>query len=346
MRASRTYSEGPLTFEATFSENLFLAGSLRRGPFTPGTDDFTLLNLTTGQTTAPLSVIYDAVTDKVLVTYDTLPEGDYTLTMRSGLGAIEDQIGNDMDGEPLGANLDGTITGNGVPGGDYVVGFSIDRVAGAAQPFAALEPLGGLIYASQNNTRLINAPGDQDIFQFTAEGILSLSAIVTPVNPAAKLSLELLGLSGVVTAAAPGESVSLPLTALPASSLLELRVSGDAKSAYSLELIVNAAIEPASDSSVGNALAIDASLLTLGSGRYGVVGHSNGTAGTPDVDAYTLNLSGKAGRRLDIVLAGAGAADFSQQRCSFWTPTALFWRRPRELRWEEARRRQIMTWLS
>ena len=30
-------------------------------------------------------------------------------------GAFEDDAGNDMDGEPLGINPDGTITGNGTP---------------------------------------------------------------------------------------------------------------------------------------------------------------------------------------------------------------------------------------
>ena len=312
LKISRLYNEGPLTFEALFNEDLFLAGSARRGTFTPGTDDVYATNIWTGSIVYPLTVNYDPSTDLVTAEFDALPEGEYTLTIRSGSGAVEDQVGNDLDGEPLGSDLDGTTTGDGVAGGDYSVDFFVDRTTPISlEPFVSLEPLGGLVARSANNTGFLNMAGDQEVFEFVFEAGQMLSAMLHPTDPLATLSLQVLGVTPIFTATAPGQAVVLPLTQLPATGLYELRVNGDAKSAFSLDVFINAAAEPGSDTADGQELAMDNSLLDLGSGRYAVVGRS--LASPSDSDEYTLDLSGKAGQRLDVVLAGLDGADFSSQ---------------------------------
>lgn len=281
LKASRLYNEGSLTFEATFSEDLYQQGTPGVGFYTPGTDDVVLLDILSQQTIFPATVTYDPATDKLLAFFTNVPEGDYTLTVRGADGAIEDLVGNDLDGEAFGPALDGTLTGNGVAGGNYSVDISVDRTTtGALQPFVALEPLGGLIAASLNNVGLINGAGDQDVIEFVIEGGQTLSAVVTPADPNVRLSVQLVGVTGVVTAASPGAPVALPLTAVPAAALYELRISGDARSAFSLDVIVNAAVEPGDEA---GPVAMDGSFVSLGSGRYAAIGRSTASPAAGDL---------------------------------------------------------------
>jgi hypothetical protein len=148
----------------------------------------------------------------------------------------------------------------------------------------------------------------------------TLSAIATPADPTVTLSLQLVGM-GIVTAAAPGASVVLPLTAIGSNALYELRVSGDGKSAFNLDVIFNAAVEPGSDSGDGTVLAIDSTLLPSVPGRYAVIGRStaspsqsdlliNGSFETGTFNGWTTNVTG--GPFINWTVSGAGAgAGFS-----------------------------------
>ena len=276
IRSSRQYDDGLLTFQALLSEDLFLAGSSRRGPFTPGADDVLLLNHLTGETVAPTSVAYSQATDILEVQFDALVEGDYTLTLLSGDGSLEDLVGNDLDGEPSGSGLDGTPTGDGAPGGDYSVSFTIDATAPQLNPFVPIEPFAGLAFASEGTPGFINSTGDQDVFEFFLEAGQTITAVATPLHPTATLSLELLGLTERAVSVAPGLPVALPLTNISGNALAQLRVSGSLQAEYELDVYRNAAVEiVGGDTDVGNPLAFNDTLLRLGSGRYAVLGRSN-----------------------------------------------------------------------
>ena len=467
LRLSKVYEEGPLIFEAVFNEDLFVLGSARRGPFAPGPDDIFVVDDQSGEVITPLEVNYDTSTDTVQVIFDYLPEADYTLTINSGNGAIEDIVGNDLDGEPLGPQLDGTVTGDGVNGGNYSVQFSVDSVSRDLMPFVrtgidgslvassrgvsqapaitsetepnddgvvgastgdlpladdlsgSFVPLGGDLYqaivngtisagsnvdwdffkilaapgdtleatlrglpsnsgtlgdpylwlydnqanllaanddffglesfigysnfsysgdyyvvadsfsssvgtyeltvdlttanpqigAGLGNRGTINLPGDQDVFNFFVEAGQTLSAVLTPDNPLATLSLELLGVGTPVVASAPGESAVLSPVPLPFDATYQLRVSGDVPGAYSLDAFLNASLEAqVADTDFVSRLAIDDSFVDLGSGRYAAIGEFS----LGDSDFFTVDLSAKVGETIDVLLGGLLGGDASQ----------------------------------
>lgn len=271
---SHTIAPGPFVFEATFNEDLVQVGSARRGAYTPGTDDVILVDTSNGTIIQPESVAYDPGTDVFSAQFGFLAEGDYSLTLVSGDNAFEDLVGNDLDGEPIGAGIDGTPTGDGVPGGDYVVDFIVDISAEIANPFERLNPLGGLMSASMDNSGLINVAGDADDFEFLIETSETITAVAVPDDPTVTLSLELPGVTGPFTAPGPGEAVILPIAVVAGTGTQAVRVSGDARTNYSLDIYRNAAIErQVGDSGPGNELAIDPSYIALGSGRFGAVGN-------------------------------------------------------------------------
>ncbi|MBX7165735.1 MAG: S8 family serine peptidase [Pirellulales bacterium] len=431
--AHRVIDSGPLVFEAQFNELLATATSARRGLFAPGADDVHLVNVDTLQAYPVLSVAFDPGTLVFRATFGDLPEGSYELVLHSGDSGFEDLVGNDLDGEPLGPNFDGTTTGDGVPGGDYHLAFMVDLAEGQLAPFRRIDPLGGLALASlgtddysseltqSNNvfspntlqfdflqavapagdavltldafadldlpeeylsvsaegvplgnvfvndgqqlvlvtsqlvipqgllstlaadgvihitvtpsvsvndlggsslalhldydggaatTGVISYPGDADDFAFTAEGGESITARVSPNDPSALLTVEVVGISAVFGAAAPGAPVILPLTVLPADGTYQLRVTGDVPGAnYVVEAYRNTQVEY-TDTSDEESLAIDDSLFTLGSSRWSALGHAESTD-SPSVDSFTLDLTGQTGRSIDVVLDGAYAADFS-----------------------------------
>ncbi len=297
------FAEGPLTITATMSELLLTRRSARTGLKSPGAGDLMLYDSRTGTTVPPTSVSFDASTLTFAASFPTLAEGQYTLVLLSGDGAFEDVVGNDLDGEPLGGNADGTPTGNGVAGGDYQIDFSVDRDLTPADPFARLAPQGSLV-ATSDNQGLINFTDDEDAFSALVSDGEVLSAIVQPSDNVT-MSVELVGVTGVFTSSAPGEPVVLPATALPNGGNYLIRVSGNAVTEYSVRIIRNAISEQQAggDTSVGNELAIDDSHVSLGSGRFAVVGTSLPAVGA----AYAANMDTNPGWMLQ---GGTGAWEY------------------------------------
>lgn len=267
-------AQGPLTFEATFNEDLFQLGSARRGPFSPAGDDILLVEQVTGESFLASDVTYDAQTDRFTAVYDFLPEGQYQLRLVSGDLAFEDLVGNDLDGEPLGPGLDGAPTGDGVPGGDYVATFIVDRTEQTPllSP-ARLEPLGGLISQSAGNVGLLSSPDDRDEFRLPVQAGQTLAALVTPLDPGVRLSVEYAG--AVYTGPAAGEPVVLPATLVDSSSVAEIIVSGDAPGRYVIDVLVNAAVEsPPGGVTLLDPSAISTPGIDLTGGRFAAVGSS------------------------------------------------------------------------
>ncbi len=279
---SRVFAPGPLTMTATLSEDLFIVASARQGPFTPGADDFLLIETITSQLFSPDRVNFDNITKIVTAEYlSPLPEGNYTLALLSGDGAFEDQYGNDLDGEPIGAGIDGAPTGDGVPGGGYFIDFTVDAAASTPLSFVRLDPLGGLVASSLDNSGVVDDVTDKDSFSFFAEAGETISAVAFFADTARIMTIELVGQSATLSNPVGASSVVLPPIVIPADGVYEVRVGGDGALAYGVDVYRNTALEiQVGDTADGAELAIDDSFLQLGSGRYAVVGTSIATSGS------------------------------------------------------------------
>lgn len=272
--ANKTLSSGPLTFTANLSEELFIVASARSGPFTPGADDVLLVDTITGNLIPPSFVSFDNITKVFRANFDqTLAEGSYRLTLLSGDTSFEDEIGNDLDGEPIGPESDGTVTGDGIPGGDYFVEFTVDAAAHTFTDATRLLPLGMAVSTSNDNFAAISDPTDQDDFTFFAEAGQTISVLADSLSPNGILSLEILGLTSVYSGTAPGDLTILPSTLIPASGEYTLRVTADAAVRYSLQLLNNLIDERAfGDTSLTNRMPIDASRSNVGVTTFSVLG--------------------------------------------------------------------------
>ena len=310
--ADRVLDEGPLTFSATLSELLLTRRDVRAGLISPGPSDLFLTELRSGTLVEPVAVDFDPDALTFTASFPTLSGGEYQLLLVSGDGAFEDILGHDLDGEPTGASADGTPSGDGVMGGHYSVFFNVDRRSDPASPFVRLDPLGGLAAVSSNEDTL-HVANDVDGFTLPVGDGEFLSAILQP-EANVTMSVEVVGVTGVFTAAAPGAAVILPVTHLPASGTYEIRVFGDGITDYTLQIFRNAMLEQQDgDSYPGHELAIDDSYLSLGSGRYAVVGVSH-----PDLDiVYSADMTANPGWTLQ---GGAGAWEYGTPQAAGGDP--------------------------
>ena len=292
---SATFDPGTLTFAAAFSEGLSTYRSARFGLRSPGPDDVVLTETITGQVFPPTSVDFNAVSNTFTAEFPPLPEGNFQLRLRSGDGSFEDEVGNDLDGEPNGGG-DGTVTGNGEPGGDYVVSFVVDLNSGSVgvNPFQRWNPLGSVVASSEGNTGFLNFAGDIDPFGIYAEAGETLSAVATPGNAATTLSIQL-G-AATVTASGPGQPVVLPVQTITSSGDKILAVDGDIPSDYTFSVYRNASTAALID---GGAVAIDGASFAAGDGRFAAVGSSAGSIGLPTLSHYN-----NAGLFIDIAATG------------------------------------------
>ncbi len=219
----------------------------------------------------PANVHYDDSTLVLTVDYVGLEDDSYLFKLFSRDGGIEDLAGNDLDGE-------GTVpSGDGHPGGDYLVPFSVDASVLSASPFQRLDPPGALLFASPENRGWIHSADDVDRFPVFVPGGQTLLGEVRPDETLAALTIELADGSGRVVAgpvtAAAGQAAALPVTGAASDGIYEVRVSADQPTSYNLDLHLNAAVESAVDGvGAGTPLPIDGSLTS--EGRFAVVGTS------------------------------------------------------------------------
>ena len=263
---------GPLNFEAHFNEPLKAFFRAGRGLRSPDAADISLVNDTTAEVFVPAFVDSNSENTNFEAFFNSLTEGSYTLTLLSGSGAFEDVAGNDLDGEALGMNTDGTPSGDAVAGGDYVIHFVVDAANQTASDFLRLQPLGGLIFESTLNAGILHDATDDDAFSFFLEGGQTISARAFAEQPVT-LSIDVPGISSVYASASPGAAAILPPTFVPSDGTYEVRVTADGAAAFGVDLFRNAGLEAEiGDTADGSELSIGDSYLPLGSGRYAVLG--------------------------------------------------------------------------
>ncbi|HBE71285.1 MAG TPA: hypothetical protein DDW52_24320, partial [Planctomycetaceae bacterium] len=300
---------GRLVFEATFTENLFTNRSARTGLRTPSSDDVILTDTSNGTTWNPDALSFDSTTFNLVATFDDVPAGLYTMTLVSGDGAFEDDLGNDLDGEPNGAGNDGAPTGDGTNGGNYFINLELDLETKPSEDFQRLAPFGSGLASSLNNTVRLHDANDTDGITFFANAGDTVSAIGRVQDPGVTLSLELVGL-GTASGSANGQSVAFAPVTIPADGVYEFRLTATGETNASVEIYPGTTVElTVGDSTVDNPLPLNNSFSAVGPGRYAALALS--LPATQDaVDSFEIDFTGKVGVAHDIVLTGLNA-DFS-----------------------------------
>ncbi|MES9904705.1 MAG: pre-peptidase C-terminal domain-containing protein, partial [Sedimenticola sp.] len=145
---------GDLLVEIEFSETL--AADLL------GSEDLVLVDSDQDTYTAD-SFVYDSDSSVLSVGFTGLKDGSYTLILASGEQAARDPIGNLLDGAPSTS----LPSGDGTPGDDYVVNFSVDLDDQIFPALEAVDPFGSLIY--QGGVSGYASAGDVDDFSLILE---------------------------------------------------------------------------------------------------------------------------------------------------------------------------------
>src|SRR5262249_50684156 len=156
------------TAQITFSEPLD-TNSLDAG-------NVSLQNTLTGNFYSATDLTYDGATNTVTITFDSLPEGTYTLDLNAF--GFRDLAGNPLDGTPSSP----LPSGDGSGGDDYVLNFSVD-VASTAYPLPlqGKAPPGSLIY-DPVAVGLFNFTGDTDSYTIALNPGQRLTAVLVPLD--------------------------------------------------------------------------------------------------------------------------------------------------------------------
>jgi pre-peptidase len=297
MPATRILDEGKVEFQIRFDEEMFLFPGAIAGPLSPQADGIELVGHMSGQNLSPDSVQYDAASNTITLTYDSLSEDVYTLTLVSGDGTFEDFLGNNLDGN-----------GNGAAGGDYVVDFTVDMATGSGLPLSHQVPFGSLIYRGEQPSAVIHDGNDRDEYTFYAQAGQTISVAASPTDKSATVTVELVGLGASASSAQAGEAADLASYRVASDGVVTLRISASKATYIELDVCLNGAIE-VQDSVSTDPMSIDAT--KIGSDewqRWAVVGSMNAQ---DTEDAYSLDLTGWAGQTIDIVVAGDNTVGLS-----------------------------------
>ena len=221
--------------------------------------------------------------------FGSLPDDTYTLTLLSGAGQFQDLVGNILDGEPHSPFA--LPSGDGHAGGNFVVHFTADITSTPfPTPLSPKDPLGSLIY--DGSTQAIIATGsDTDSFTIVLDAGQTLTAVVIPAS-GLRPTFRVLRPRGFQRGAGHGGSSRQTSRTTDCSrscggNLYDYGRFGAAgrPGHYSLQLILNAAVEDESHNGLSNNTQpgqnIDGSFisLTADAQRAALLGSSDGSTG-------------------------------------------------------------------
>ncbi len=224
---------GNLTYQVQFNEALAESGL--------GADDVVLTRVDTGAVIAASAFSYLAGTSTATMTFNSLTEGVYRLSLRSSATGFRDLLGNLLDGAPSSPLPSG---GDGISD-DYTVNFVVDV---SSRPFPiplnVKLPLGGLIY-DPAATGSIGFAGDTDGLVLDLDANQLLTVVVNPQG-GLQPTLSIIGpgdviLSGVVASAigAPAVIQVQPIT-VGGTYRLVVGGSGATTGTYTASVTLNA----------------------------------------------------------------------------------------------------------
>ena len=274
--------------------------------------DFSLLNQY-HVSIQPATWAYDAAAFTLTLDYANLPEGTYTLTLTSADKAFEDLVGHNLDGEALAWPIPTNVSGNGVEGGNFVVTFRTDGAIAAMPAFTAVEPMGGLVFASLVAAD-IGVPGDEDVYEIPLEANQSL-AVTVDADASLRVDVVLVGPDNVTAsgavAALGGQPVVLQAAAIDQAGTWYLRIrgAGGTFGAYTVRATLNAAVEPEAhrgpgDGDLAGAVPLGPSAVDLGGGIDRLA--ATGAIGTIAIEDFEAGRLG-AGWTVNVAAAGAVA---------------------------------------
>ncbi len=231
---------GSLVFTAQFDEPLATALLSRY--------DMKLVGENTGSRWAS-DFHYDPAVSHLTARYDSLPKDDWTLTLRSGDREFVGLSGHALDGEVLPEVT--TPSGDGLPGGDFVVHFSTaddpNEPYFLPGPLRAERPLGSMIYNSSMGAWLSPAD-DVDRLAIKLDGKQTVTIVVSPsqdLQPIVKLLDPEGAVLGESSAADVGETIVMQSIRIEAGGMYTVSIANgsDIAGQYDVELYLNAAME-------------------------------------------------------------------------------------------------------
>jgi subtilisin family serine protease len=284
-------AEGNVTVTFDFDRPLLAAGL--------STSDVTLQGVLTGLRTAS-SIAYDPGSYRVTVQFANLRDDLYTLTLLSGDNAFEGAGGVDMDGEAINWPMPPNRSGDGTPGGHFVVQFEVD---GDSFPITSVTPVGltGAIGFEASNSRYIWREGDIEEATLDLDANQMASFFVDVQSPDVLVRADVLNAAGIVVATATspalGADVLVDAAPIAQAGVYRFRVTAlnSVGGRIALNPRLNVARErepifaaPNNDVLAAQSLSLNRLSLASGAGRYAVSGT---IATTSDVDFYAVDLT-------------------------------------------------------
>jgi pre-peptidase len=199
-----------------------------------------------------VSFEYDPSTSIATIGFDALSEGTYGVYLNSASSAFRDLAGNLLDGEGPVGPVPPNVSGDGTPGGDFILSFEVDNLAPVdIRTPHRLMPLGSLASLSKN-TGLINTPTDTDTFNvFMQMGQTITAYLSSDQNPSYLLYLT--GPGGTAVQANAVDPVVLNYTHTGPDGMIDLVVSADvAQAEFDLTVYFNTAFESSLPELIGS----------------------------------------------------------------------------------------------
>jgi Big-like domain-containing protein/pre-peptidase len=183
---------------------------------------------------------YDPATYELTFDFEATPEGHYTITTGT---SIKDLAGNLLDGEAPQGTLPPEVTGEGEPGGAYVLAFDVDRseveTVSTFRPVAPIHTLGATAGPVEG---YVNHPDDTDTYRVNLQSGQMMTVVVEPVA-GYESYLTLGGFGAQFTADGPGEPIVWTYRVQGPDSQINLIVGADIATEYNLTVYLNAVSE-------------------------------------------------------------------------------------------------------
>ncbi|MEZ6190592.1 MAG: pre-peptidase C-terminal domain-containing protein [Phycisphaerales bacterium] len=192
---------------------------------------------------------YDPIDYVLSVGFNVQHDGRYTFTTGS---SIRDLIGHQLDGEAPQGTLPPGVTGDGEPGGAFVLTFDVDRSdTETITDFKPAAPIRTLGSGTAPIRGYINSEGDTDRYRLDLQPGQMVTVVLEPASQDSPLlSLEVMGEQ--FRAGGAGEPMTWTYRAPAAGGVVDLVVGADMATQFELTVYLNAVREqdlPAASSS-------------------------------------------------------------------------------------------------